>query len=1395
MFNKLKIALGLDPIQKKLNEYGEIVEKINALESSFEPLSDDALSAKTTEFKERLQRGETLDDLLPEAFAVVREASKRVLGQRHYDVQLIGGMALHHHNIAEMKTGEGKTLVATLPVYLNALAGNGVHVITVNDYLARRDARWMGPIYQLLGLSIGVLQMAARTDNGKKAFLVDLSVSSPHEDQNQMRLIPRKEAYEADITYGTNSEFGFDYLRDNMTMSLEDRVQRGHPFAIIDEVDNVLIDEARTPLIISGPASDDVEAYYTMAKVVKQLSPEDYEVSEKDRNVYLNDNGMDHVEELLGMVLRDPSRPEEVTTEQERMMGYLNQALSAEFLYHRNKEYLVQSGKVVIVDSFTGRLMPGRRWSNGLHQAIEAKEGVKVEPENMTYATITLQNYYRMYGKIAGMTGTALTEKEEFYKIYLLDVIPIPTNLEYTARQKGSSLIERSAKDESGYKYVYYAEPTSPDVPKYFRRKDFPDIIYQTEEAKFRAITVEILRNYVVGRPQLIGTASVEHSEFLASRLRQEPLRRLVQVLMLRRAWMVQNNIEYLESPIKEFIPFNKPVQELSAGELRPMAKQLNVSLNVDDPDNIPLLMAEFELEESDMERFLKTVESGINPQVLNARKHDEEGMIIAHAGAFGAVTIATNMAGRGVDIKLGGELDEEHIRNTNRVLTKADIDPYNMTLEERYQALRTVPAEEHGIYEESVQAYLNFIDQMNKVRELGGLHVVGSERHESRRIDNQLRGRAARQGDPGSSRFFLSLQDEIVRLFGGQQLEGVLNRVNLLDQNVPLENNLFSRMIEQAQERVEGANFDVRKHTLEYDDVLNSQRKRIYDQRDQAFVKEDLSEDVETMLETDLENRLDKDLGDERWKLAAYLDSIQPAIELEDDFLPTFSQTLLIKDLQKKTGVALDKNTIIDALETLSRAAFKAEVEAGLIQLTALAENTRTNYENQLEERNNNFELFVESLEEKLKDQREARDDGRVVESLRPQDLLTEAGNIARVGFRLSNEKQRQLVEGSEEVIEELRDQIGSALFRVFIQRLNQLISNRFSGDLQIPAMDLGTGDWETYEDEILGVVQVAYDAREERLFGTGRQIRSDLEAALRTYQPAALSAKQWVQLFNAVSQGQRVAFDARTHRRVNRAYTRINFVYYCGKLLESLSREEVRDKIWDHYHTAMEGLKTVFGNIDWNRLRSYNILLEQLYPETQQQMADLLGAEVFERIRVLPPAEIEESIVAELKPFLGARIQNEVNRQVILRSITNQWVDYLTQIEGLRVSISMESYAQRNPLVVYKMKAGELFSQLLNDIRRSVVERMFVTLPQLNMLTAAERMSLTEIRQREQENTPAAAEPAQSVPEIQETPLAKEESTVALPPQAIPEKQPAAIAEEAISAKSRKKKKKMKR
>jgi len=876
MLQRFVKTFGGDPNKREIEKLSGLVDEINALEPEFESLSDEALRAKTDEFRARIsaalppfERAEggrllppsggieggpdekerqdiektVLEEVLPEAFAAVREASKRTIGLRPYDVQLIGGVVLHRGQIAEMKTGEGKTLVATLPLYLNALTGRGCHLVTVNDYLARRDARWMGPIFDTLGLSVGILQMAAATENGKKAFLYDPAKESSREDQDQLRLVDRRLAYAADITYGTNSEFGFDYLRDNMTMRLDERVQRGHHYAIVDEVDNVLIDEARTPLIISGPASGDVEWYGKMAQLVRQLRAEDYEISEKDRTVSMTEIGTAHVEQLLGQPLRDPDRPEDVTPEQARLLGYLEQGLRAQHLFKRNKDYLVQGGKVIIVDEFTGRLMPGRRWSDGLHQAVEAKEGARVEPENVTYATITLQNYFRMYEKLAGMTGTALTEAEEFSKIYKLEVLPIPTNLEYQAIGPDASLVEVKAHDEEGFDYSYFAHSEDPEKQVVFwRRKDYPDTIYRTAEAKLRALAREIACEHVRGRPMLVGTTSVENSERLSNRLRAEPIRRLMQVLLIRHAWLAANERVEDGRAIPELADLNKPLEQFRPEELRPIARDLGLSLNPEDQANLTRLREILGLDESDESRLKSVLQGGVPHQVLNARKHTEESQIIAGAGAFGAVTIATNMAGRGVDIKLGGDLAEEIIAAVARVLRKAGYkDPYDMTLQERREALQGVDPANYSIYEAEVKHFLQHFEDMERVRELGGLHVIGSERHEARRIDNQLRGRSARQGDPGSSRFYLSLEDDLMRLFGGEQVNNLMQRLSI-DDDYPLQARLVSGIIEQSQHRVEGANFDVRKHLLEYDDVLNSQRMRIYSQRDRVFEKEDLA-------------------------------------------------------------------------------------------------------------------------------------------------------------------------------------------------------------------------------------------------------------------------------------------------------------------------------------------------------------------------------------------------------------------------------------------------------------------------------------------------------------------------------------------------------------------------
>ena len=656
-----------DANEKYLKKLQPLIDKVNSLEPALESFSNEKLKEKTKEFKERFRKGEILNDILPEAFALVREAAKRTLGQRHFDCQLIGGIVLDQGRIAEMKTGEGKTLAATLPLYLNALEGKGCHLITVNDYLARRDTVWMGQIYHLLGLSTGCL-------NHDQSFLYDPDYKKPGEEKDKtrdelgsfrvvedfLRPVSRKEAYLADITYGTNNEFGFDYLRDNMVYDLANQPQRGFNYAIVDEVDSILIDEARTPLIISAPDIESSKWYQEFARIIPKLnSKTDYEIDEKMKAATLTEEGINKIEKILGMG----------NIYEERGIKYLHhleQALRAEALFKRDKDYVVKDGQILIVDEFTGRLMPGRRWSGGLHQAIEAKEGVKVQPESLTLASITFQNYFRMYQKLAGMTGTAATSAEEFDKVYGLEVIIVPTN-----------------------------EPMI--------RKDLADRVYKTEKGKFEALVREIKERQIKGQPVLVGTTSIEKNEYLGKLLNRE----------------------------------------------------------------------------------------GVPHQILNAKHHQKEGEIIAQAGKLGAVTVATNMAGRGVDIILGGN-----------------------------------PPDEKGAKE---------------VVELGGLQVIGTERHEARRIDNQLRGRSGRQGDPGCSQFFVSLEDDLLRIFGSDRIKSLMN-VLKIPEDQPIEANLVSEAIESAQSKIEGMNFDLRKHILEYDDVMNKHREVIYKKRREILEKAQIS-------------------------------------------------------------------------------------------------------------------------------------------------------------------------------------------------------------------------------------------------------------------------------------------------------------------------------------------------------------------------------------------------------------------------------------------------------------------------------------------------------------------------------------------------------------------------
>ena len=682
-----------------------IAEEINALEPDFERLSDEQLRAKTDEFKARLGEGQELDDLLPEAFAAVREAAKRTLGQRHFDVQLLGGYVLHQGKIAEMKTGEGKTLVATLPAYLNSLTGEGVHIVTVNDYLARRDAQWMGDIYHFLGASVGTLQH-------ETAYLYDPDASDGG-SLDKLRPVQREEAYQADITYGTNNEFGFDYLRDNMVIELSQRAQRQLNYAIVDEVDNILIDEARTPLIISGAAEQSPNEYYKFARLVPGLQQgQDYAIDEKHRTASLTTDGMGKLEKMLNVKnLYDPDNF--------GLVHFVENALKAQAIFQRDREYVVREGQVLIVDEFTGRLMQGRRYSDGLHQAIEAKEGVTVERESITHATITLQNYFRMFHKLAGMTGTAATEAEEFWKIYKLDVVVIPTNMPMT-------------------------------------RDDNPDLVYKDETAKFNAVVKEVQERQNRGQPVLIGTTDIDKSEALSQMLQRK----------------------------------------------------------------------------------------GVEHQVLNAKQHEREANIVAEAGSLGAVTVATNMAGRGTDIVLGGKPDDS--------ITSGQWESHH-----------------------------------NKVVELGGLHIIGTERHEARRIDNQLRGRSGRQGDHGSSRFYVALDDPLMRRFGGDRIKTFMNWAGLGD-DIPIENRMISKSIESAQVKVEAYHFDIRKHLVEYDDVVNTHRDIIYGERDKILSGADLKANIQSMVEREIQTTLDYYLANtvpENWDTDAMLKELNAVFPLPPDF------------------------------------------------------------------------------------------------------------------------------------------------------------------------------------------------------------------------------------------------------------------------------------------------------------------------------------------------------------------------------------------------------------------------------------------------------------------------------------------------------------------------------
>ncbi|MCD6576406.1 MAG: hypothetical protein J7K66_00145, partial [Anaerolineaceae bacterium] len=1115
MFKNIAKAIGGKPLKREIKRLSVRVQQINQLETELENLSKDALRSKTDIFRKRLNSGETLDDILNEAFAVVREASKRTIGLRHFNIQLIGGIVMHEGKIAEMRTGEGKTLVATLPLYLNALTGKGVHLITVNDYLARRDARWMAPIYHYLGLTVGVLQMSQRTNNARDAFIIDPKVRSNREEDDQLRLVPRSEAYSADITYGTNNEFGFDYLRDNLIMDIRNRVQRGHYYAIIDEVDNILIDEARTPLIISGPASEDVEWYNRMAAIVKQLDPEDYDFDEKDRSIALTEIGEIHVENLLQIPLKDPDRPEDITPEQARLLGYLEQALRAELLFKKNKDYIIQNKQVVIVDEFTGRLMPGRRWSEGLHQAVEAKEGVKVNPENITHATITLQNYFRKYEKLSGMTGTALTEAEEFSEIYNLDVIEIPTNLDFEASLPDSPFDTLKAKDEEGYTYTYYALKNSPDKkPVYWKRKDYPDVVYRTEEAKLRAICIEIIRFNVIGRPQLIGTTSIEHSERLSIRLQADMLRRLLTVILIRGKWMENNNVNMLERAVPELALLNQPLPKLRIPDLRQFAQNIGIqSINPENQDNVHALLNFFRLSEDHQDRLLKIIKGGIPHQVLNALKHDQESQIIESAGAFGAVTIATNMAGRGVDIKLGGEIQESTLSDVRKYLSQSGIDPYGMTNAELADALNELDINPEDDHADSIQVFLSFLEQMKRVRKAGGLHVIGSERHEARRIDNQLRGRSGRQGDPGSSRFYLSLEDDLMRMFGGERAENMM-RFFKLDPSVPLESKIIGRLVEQAQERVEGYNFDIRKHLLDYDDILNDQRERIYIERDQVLVKDDLNDDIWNMLKLDIHKRIELIPSDPDgvWKFLAFLDEIQPTIfyQRQNEHITSFTLSQIVKLARNSTKDMSDSASIKRALLSIAEKSLLAEKDHLILQTQDFIQRSAASFQKQFDERVDLLDIFLDTFE---------NDTGQSA-----REISNQLQKSIRLKVQVDTAQIDALLQNDVNVRKNIVSKIEENLMHIFLSRIILTIESRIKQKLGININDIIESDWVSIENLILNVIDERFIERVNQLNNPNHPIGQSIDKILNRQLENSDKEVNFIELLTGMAYGTQI-------------------------------------------------------------------------------------------------------------------------------------------------------------------------------------------------------------------------------------------------------------------------------
>ncbi len=1477
MIKNLYTKITGDPNEKEIQRLLPAVEKIGALEPELQKLSDDQLRAKTGEFKKRItdalagsrqrvaeMRAEldnaadaddrrmieehlkqaqkdlvatertALDEILPEAFACVREASVRTIGLRHFDVQMIGGIVLHEGKAAEMKTGEGKTLVATLPLYLNALLGRGAHLVTVNDYLARRDAQWMGPIYHALGLSVGVLQQGE-----KNALMFDPEFKAATQEMNFLRAGLRREAYAADITYGTNNEFGFDYLRDNMAWRLEDRVQRELYYAIVDEVDNILIDEARTPLIISGPAGEASDEYYRLADLVRKLGPDDYTVDQRTRSITLTEAGYDRVEELLGMPLYSVDRPEELDPQQAKIMHHLEAALKAEYLFKRDKDYIVRKGQVIIVDEFTGRLMSGRRWSDGLHQAVEAKERVPIQQESVTYATVTLQNYFRLYQRLAGMTGTAKTEEDEFQKVYGLDVVVVPTH-------------------------------------KPMIRIDHPDLVYRNEEAKWRAVTLEIVGLHARGQPTLVGTTSIENSERLSKRLAAPKLQMLARVRLLMNALDThatqsdkqrttlklilgrgiddapENYDEALSSRLfhdYDLGAVGEAMRKLkmqagqlarikarAAGrrgkELANVAKQFNVregdlrelekvgerdlkfavrleerQLRLDGaqalceeiaahPDDLAKIAPRFNLSldvatqvyqelrltraemgeinralieslgdvesvrdeyrvraaemdvivkhlflrEDDIARLAKKMQINADPfaaenadalreifavgdiepltgilrggvphAVLNAKEHEKEAGIIARAGQVHAITLATNMAGRGVDIKLGGELTEETLNEVGRVLHRAGIDPYDMTFDQIAQALEKIPKESYLLDAEHVEQFQKYMRDRVQVRELGGLRIIGTERHEARRIDNQLRGRSGRQGDRGSSRFYVSLEDEIMRRMGGK---GLVDRVWIED--IPIEHDWVTKAIEQAQVKMESYNFDIRKHLLEYDDVLNKQREVIYGQRYRILTKADLRDDLRGWLEEEIARILAEDLkmpdhqgGASR--LLLHLDALLPGFYLsENEFWPPFSISLIQRTLDHA-----------DDVDTLSGKILDAARRAMELHRDFLIQSVVPEAVNQFEQQ---YKTTWDEIEDLAKNtlataQQEAEEQNQRVD---PRALVQTVSQA--VGMQIGLRAERGVEIGEREILDAVHRAYDARVVDQVVRRVAKRSGMSFEfrwnvdENLSFDALTnaLAASIDEAYtkqaekhladiERELGERVKLVLSSSTESTLSAGEGLT--VNHAASTFAPlstdsANLSAEgtsddvrgaRLSNLLFGISHTRQAAFDSRTHQRIEFLVPRFPWVHLAAAEIKDLDQQSLRDEILAYWNHSLEQLETLRG---------------------------------------------------------GAQAFNNLLRELMLSVVTNLWVEYLTEIEALREGIGLQAFGQRDPLVEYKRRAYEMFQDLYARIRSQVVSYIFTYQYRGFAKLESEDRNVPRV-----EKTPVAA-PTRQMPQAQTAP-----------------------------------------